>query len=139
MVTVELLVWHKWESERNMCKTSGRTFAEIPKGIIFNPLGLCLNCLGWILCLGIVLSAVHVRFDFQFPTTTKAGKVVEGPPMPKSNSMPILQEMEPEIDLPTSQPEPIVEKVGKPKESAVKPAKSAIPYPQRLKKEKREA
>ncbi|KAJ9557611.1 hypothetical protein OSB04_012225 [Centaurea solstitialis] len=59
--------------------------------------------------------------------TTRAGMVVEGPQMPKSNSMPVLQEVEPEIELPTTQSEQIVEKVAKPKEPTVKPAKPGMP------------
>ncbi|KAJ9552902.1 hypothetical protein OSB04_016947 [Centaurea solstitialis] len=71
--------------------------------------------------------------------TTRGGKVVQSPPMPESNLMPILQKVEPEIELPTSRQEQIPEEVLKPKETTPKPTPSRIPYPQRLRKEKKKA
>ncbi|KAJ9561319.1 hypothetical protein OSB04_006479 [Centaurea solstitialis] len=90
----------------------------------------------------------HVYFDTMDPaevfTTTRTGKVVRGPPMPKTDQIPNLQVVEPEIELPSRQPEvepteETREEAPKPPEVVPKPKPIQVPYPARLRKEKKEA
>src|SRR5581483_114699 len=50
-------------------------------------------------------------------TTTRGGKVVVGPPMPKTNQIPNLQVIEPEVELPSSTTDVAREEPIRPKEA----------------------
>ncbi|KAJ9552979.1 hypothetical protein OSB04_017024 [Centaurea solstitialis] len=72
-------------------------------------------------------------------TTTRGGKVVVGPPMPQTNQIPNLQVVEPEVELPSRPTKEVREEVVRPKESATPHVPTRVPYPARLRKEKKEA
>ncbi|KAJ9538031.1 hypothetical protein OSB04_030764 [Centaurea solstitialis] len=76
-------------------------------------------------------------------TTTRGGKVVVGPPMPKTNQIPNLQVIEPEVELPSPTTDVAREETVRPKEVTTPrvPARvpARVPYPARLRKEKKEA
>ncbi|KAJ9545002.1 hypothetical protein OSB04_024709 [Centaurea solstitialis] len=71
--------------------------------------------------------------------TTRAGKVVQGPPMPETDQMPNLQDVELEVKLLSNQAEEVLEEVIRPKEPTPVPIPTRIPYPARLKKQKKES
>ncbi|KAJ9557742.1 hypothetical protein OSB04_012356 [Centaurea solstitialis] len=71
--------------------------------------------------------------------TTRGGKVVEGPSMPETNQIPNSQVVEPEAELPSNQAEEVEEEVVRPKEPISIPNLAKVPYPARLRKEKKEA
>ncbi|KAJ9556957.1 hypothetical protein OSB04_011571 [Centaurea solstitialis] len=83
----------------------------------------------------------HVEIDAQAEvfTTTRGGKVVVGPPMPQTNQIPNLQVVEPEVELPSRPTKEVREETVRPKESATKHVPTRVPYPARLRKEKKEA
>ncbi|KAJ9547607.1 hypothetical protein OSB04_020150 [Centaurea solstitialis] len=98
--------------------------------------------------LGHILRAVketypHVHTDTEDPAevfiTTRGGKVVEGPSMPEANQIPNFQVVEPEAELPSNQTEGGKQEVVRPKESVPIPNPARVPYPARLRKEKKEA
>ncbi|KAJ9543697.1 hypothetical protein OSB04_023404 [Centaurea solstitialis] len=72
-------------------------------------------------------------------TTTRGGKVVVGPPMPQTNQIPNMQVVEPEVELPSRPTKEVREEAVKPKESATPHVPTRVPYPARLRKEKKEA
>ncbi|KAJ9544639.1 hypothetical protein OSB04_024346 [Centaurea solstitialis] len=72
-------------------------------------------------------------------TTTRGGKVVVGPPMPKTNQIPNLQVIEPEVELPSPTTDVAREETGRPKEVMTPRVPARVPYPARLRKEKKEA
>ncbi|KAJ9541560.1 hypothetical protein OSB04_028066 [Centaurea solstitialis] len=72
-------------------------------------------------------------------TTTRGGKVVVGPPMPQTNQIPNLQVVEPEVELPSRPTKEVRDEAVRPKESATPHVPTRVPYPARLRKEKKEA
>ncbi|KAJ9552611.1 hypothetical protein OSB04_016656 [Centaurea solstitialis] len=72
-------------------------------------------------------------------TTTRGGKVVVGPPMPQTYQIPNLQVVEPEVELPSRPTKEVREEAVRPKESATPHVPTRVPYPARLRKEKKEA
>ncbi|KAJ9566560.1 hypothetical protein OSB04_002526 [Centaurea solstitialis] len=71
--------------------------------------------------------------------TTREGKVVEGPPMPETDQIPNFQVVEPEAELPSNRAEDNGEEAVRPKKSIPVPNLAKVPYPARLRKEKKEA
>ncbi|KAJ9544575.1 LOW QUALITY PROTEIN: hypothetical protein OSB04_024282 [Centaurea solstitialis] len=59
--------------------------------------------------------------------TTRAGKVVERPPMPETNQMPNLQVVEQEVELPSNQTEEMAKEVVRPSEPAPAPVNINVP------------
>ncbi|KAJ9558321.1 LOW QUALITY PROTEIN: hypothetical protein OSB04_012935 [Centaurea solstitialis] len=72
-------------------------------------------------------------------TTTRGGKVVVGPPMPQTNQIPNMQVVEPEVELPSRPTKEVREEAVRPRESATPHVPTRVPYPARLRKEKKEA
>ncbi|KAJ9538868.1 hypothetical protein OSB04_031601 [Centaurea solstitialis] len=72
-------------------------------------------------------------------TTTRGGKVVVGPPMPQTNQIPNMQVIEPEVELPSRPTKEVREEAVRPRESATPHVPTRVPYPARLRKEKKEA
>ncbi|KAJ9542442.1 hypothetical protein OSB04_028948 [Centaurea solstitialis] len=72
-------------------------------------------------------------------TTTRGGKVVVGPPMPQTNQIPNMQVVEPEVELPSRPTKEVREEAVRPKEFATPHVPTRVPYPARLRKEKKEA
>ncbi|KAJ9539018.1 hypothetical protein OSB04_031751 [Centaurea solstitialis] len=72
-------------------------------------------------------------------TATRGGKVVVGPPMPQTNQIPNLQVVEPEVELPSRPIKEVRDEAARPKESATPHVPTRVPYPARLRKEKKEA
>ncbi|KAJ9557183.1 hypothetical protein OSB04_011797 [Centaurea solstitialis] len=81
----------------------------------------------------------HVEIDEQTEvfTTTRGGKVVVGPPMPKPDQIPNLQVVEPEVELPSHPMKEVSEETVRPKESATPHVPTRVPYPARLRKERK--
>ncbi|KAJ9545011.1 hypothetical protein OSB04_024718 [Centaurea solstitialis] len=71
--------------------------------------------------------------------TTRGGKVVVGPPMPQTNQIPNLLVVEPEVELPSRPTKEVREEAVRPRESATPHVPTRVPYPARLRKEKKEA
>ncbi|KAJ9544345.1 hypothetical protein OSB04_024052 [Centaurea solstitialis] len=80
----------------------------------------------------------HVKIDEQAEvfTTMRGGKVVVGPPMPKTDQIPNLQVVEPEVELPSHPTREVREETVRPKESATPHVPTRVPYPARLRNEK---
>ncbi|KAJ9561764.1 hypothetical protein OSB04_006924 [Centaurea solstitialis] len=72
-------------------------------------------------------------------TTTRGGKVVVGPPMPQTNQIPNMQVVEPEVELPSRPTKEVREEADRPRESTTPHMPTRVPYPARLRKEKKEA
>ncbi|KAJ9547138.1 hypothetical protein OSB04_019681 [Centaurea solstitialis] len=72
-------------------------------------------------------------------TTTRGGKVVVGPPMPQTNQIPNMQVVEPEVELPSRPTKEVREETVRPRESTTPHVPTRVPYPARLRKEKKEA
>ncbi|KAJ9547044.1 hypothetical protein OSB04_019587 [Centaurea solstitialis] len=72
-------------------------------------------------------------------TTTRGGKVVVGPPMPQTNQIPNMQVVEPEVKLPSQPTKEVREEAVRPRESVTPRVPTRVPYPARLRKEKKEA
>ncbi|KAJ9544814.1 hypothetical protein OSB04_024521 [Centaurea solstitialis] len=72
-------------------------------------------------------------------TTTRGGKVVVGPPMPQTNQIPNMQVVEPEVELPSRPTKEVREEAVRPRESTTPHVPTRVPYPARLRKEKKEA
>ncbi|KAJ9560882.1 hypothetical protein OSB04_006042 [Centaurea solstitialis] len=72
-------------------------------------------------------------------TTMRGGKVVVGPPMPQTNQIPNMQVAEPEAELPSRPTKEVREEAVRPRESATPHVPTRVPYPARLRKEKKEA
>ncbi|KAJ9542541.1 hypothetical protein OSB04_029047 [Centaurea solstitialis] len=85
--------------------------------------------------------SISPRIDEQAEvfTTTRGGKVVVGPPMPKTNQIPNLQVIEPEVELPSPTTDVAREETVRPKEVTTPRVPARVPYPARLRKEKKEA
>ncbi|KAJ9567441.1 hypothetical protein OSB04_003407 [Centaurea solstitialis] len=81
----------------------------------------------------------HMEAQTEVFTTTRGGKVVVGPPMPQTNQIPNLQVVEPEVELPSRPTKEVREEAVRPKESATPHVPTRVPYPARLRKEKKEA
>ncbi|KAJ9556921.1 hypothetical protein OSB04_011535 [Centaurea solstitialis] len=109
------------------------TWQQVPR--LYKDLGLILR-----ICKE---AFPHVHADEENPAevfiTTRRGKVVEGPSMPETNQIPNFQVVEPEVELPSNQAEDGGEEVVRPKESIPVPNLAKVPYPARLRKEKKEA
>ncbi|KAJ9547606.1 hypothetical protein OSB04_020149 [Centaurea solstitialis] len=132
------------EELRYKCEGQGTVSTNIDQQIqIFASHIACLHK-----GLGHILRAAketypHVHTDTEDPAevfiTTRGGKVVEGPSMPEANQIPNFQVVEPEAELPSNQTEGGKEEVVRPKESVPIPNPARVPYPARLRKEKKEA
>ncbi|KAJ9558232.1 hypothetical protein OSB04_012846 [Centaurea solstitialis] len=72
-------------------------------------------------------------------TTTRGGKVVVGPPMPQTNQIPNMQVVEPVVELPSRPTKEVREEAVRPRESTTPHVPTRVPYPARLRKEKKEA
>ncbi|KAJ9541590.1 LOW QUALITY PROTEIN: hypothetical protein OSB04_028096 [Centaurea solstitialis] len=81
----------------------------------------------------------HMEAQAEVFTTTRGGKVVVGPAMPQTNQIPNLQVVEPEVELPSRPTKEVRDEAVRPKESATPHVPTRVPYPARLRKEKKEA